>query len=298
MQNQQANLDESSPAPTVSPSLEARPRAPKAMVFTRFPLPSDRVPFQIHFEILARFVTHSRNGQEPIAADKIEGEGVPKQAAQMNVKFLTNVGLLKFDSKGLYLPSPETIRFVNAKTVGDDRARPILRSLIQSTWFAEIATSVLRMRPVVTDDALIGELALAAETNKEKKGPSLRVLVEYLVWSGIISRDEKGLSLGSDAFAASAETGSSTPPTPTSLSLPAAVTDRRPGVAPLTATEGGTWHIVQTEDFFLKVRSDPDIIEDLRDQLSLLSKKIQRLRAKQPGGNLALDAVEAPRSPK
>ena len=270
---------EDSPAPNRDGIVSKAPST-KSKVFSRYQLPSDRTPFSTHFDILSRFVTQSRYGAEAIGAEKVEGEGIPIQAAQMNVKFLTSVNLLKFDSKGLYLPSPETIRFINAKTVSDDRARPLLRSLIRPTWFAEIAVSVLRMRPIVTDDALIGELALAAETNKEKKGPALRVLVEYLVWSGVLSRDERGLAIGE----ADAETpGVATPGSeaPVSSDSPSGIGPaRRSGVSPPGPSEAGAWHIVQTEDFFLKVRSDPEIVEDVREQLSFLSKKIQRIRAK------------------
>lgn len=269
--------------PTAPPSPGPLPKAPaaKSKVFSKYQLPSDRTPFVTHFDILGRFVTQSRNGTEPVSADKVEGEGIPIQAAQMNVKFLTGLGLLKFESKGLYTPTPETIRFVNARTVDDDRARPILRSLVDRTWFAEIALGLLRTRPVVTDDALIGELALAAQTNREKKGPALRVLVEYLVWSGVIHRDERGLSQGD----ARSDAELPSDPVPSESASPPSIAgskqgDRYAGASDSLHGEGATWHIIQTEDYFLKVRSDLDVIEDVREQLALLTRKIERLRTR------------------
>lgn len=285
MQDQQSVLEPNPPSATTTLTPPARPRAPKTIVHSNYTLPSDRVPFSVHFEILSRFVTHSRNGQEAIAAERIEGGGVPKQAAQMNVKFLTSVGLLKFVSKGLYLPSQESIRFVNAKTVGDDRARPILREIVQPTWFAEIVTSVLRLRPVVTEEALIGELAMAAETNKERKGPALQVLVEYLLWSGILVKDEQGLRLADAAVAPSTSASGTAAPAAQEV-LPATTPHKVPGTSPPTSTEVGSWHIVQTEDYFLKVRSDLAVVQEVEDQLTLLTKKIQRLRS-----TAAVDAV-------
>lgn len=271
-----------------------RQRPPKTKIFTRYPLPSERTPFSTHFDILSRFVTHSRNGVEAISAERVEGSGVPVQAAQMNVKFFVSVGLLKFDSKGLYVPGPETVRFVNAKTVGEDRARPILRALIAGSWFADTAHSVLRTRAVVTDDDLVSELAIAAETNKEKKGLALRVLVEYLVWCGILLRDERGLSLAEGASA----TGPSADPNlvaPVAVaSAPKAQGERLPGVTAPSVSDAGSWHIVQTEDFFLKVRSDPEVIAEVSEQLTLLSKKVERLRAK--GAAPSAAAVLAPAS--
>jgi len=284
----QANeqTEASSQGPNViSPVRAAR----RIRTFSKHPLPSDRTPFASHLEILRRFVTHSRNGQEPIAAEKVEGEGVPVQAAQMNVRFLADTGLLRFHSKGLYVPSPDTIRFVNALSVGEDRAQPILRSILLPTWFVEVATAVLRTRPVVTEDQLVGELALAAETDRGRKGPALQVLVEYLVTSGLISRDDSGtLSLAEGSSGATVSATGPLAPAAELDSSPRAEVEGRPGVAPLRASDSGMWHIIQTEDYFLKVRSDPDIIEDLRDQLMLLTKKIDRIRAKsgttQPAG--------------
>lgn len=280
MQSTQGAEESTSSPTTQGPSSSARPSSPKAKVFSRYPLPSERTPFTTHFDILNRFVAHSRNGQEPIKAEKVEGEGIPVQAAQMNVRFLEAVGLLRFDSKGLYLPASETVKFVNAKTVSDERARPILRAIIRSAWFSEIATNVLRTRPGLTDDELVGELALAAQTNKEKKGPALRVLVEYLVWSGIVARDNGALFLAEAAPALSSAAGGASAPTPGVETLTTPSTENRRAGPGNISRESGAWHIVQTEDYFLKVRSDSEVVEELRDQLSLLTKKIERLRSR------------------
>jgi len=61
---------------------------------------------------------------------RVEGEGVPTQASQLNVRFLKSIGILKTADRGRYLPTPEAIRFISARTVGDDKARPILAALI------------------------------------------------------------------------------------------------------------------------------------------------------------------------
>ncbi len=45
-------------------------------------------------------------------------------------------------------------------------------------------------------------------------------------------------------------------------------------------SQASGWHTVQTEDLYLKVRSDPDVLADLRAYLDLLDKKIERLEAK------------------
>jgi hypothetical protein len=261
----------------------------RTRVHSKYTLPSDRHPFPVHFEILRRFVTHTRSGAEPIPAERVEGEGIPVQAASMNVRFLSSIGLLKFDSKGLYLPTPEAIRFVNAKSVGDDRARPILRDVLKSAWFSELAVTVLQTQPLMTEDQFIGELALAAETDKTRKEPSLRVILELLVYSGILSRDERGLSLGEGS-------GPSSPSANgagfSSLARAGPPSDTRSSVSPDRSTEQPGWHVVQTEDYYLKVRSDPAVIDELTDQIELMKRKIARLRAKTGGDSDSLPKSE------
>jgi hypothetical protein len=242
---------------------EKRGRKAKPRTYSRYVLPSDRHTFRVHFEVMRRFVTLSRNGAEAVRASRVEGEGVPIQAASMNVRFLRDIGLLTVRGRGQYVPTPEAIRFVNALSVGQNRAAPILRALVAPTWFAELAESLFATRPVMSEDDFISELALAAETDKSVKEPALRVILEYLVYTGIVERDEKGLSL-----AAKASTGEALRPTHDS-----------------SATEGMAqevpgWHILQTEDFYVKVRSDPDAFQDLKDYLEPLERKLWRLHQK------------------
>lgn len=258
-----------------SDGTEGQKSQPKSRVFSRYPLPSDRHPFTVHFEILRRFVAYGRT--QPVTAERVEGEGVPIQAASMNVRFMSSVGLLKFESKGLYSPSPDTIRFVNARSVSDERARPIMKGILGGSWFAQSAADLLRSLPIVTEDQLVGELALASETDKSKKGPALEILVEYLVYSGIVVRGEKGLALGDSSSGQLApETGASNGPGFDSrdTSTPDAAAPALSRVSPSSDSAG--WLVVQTEDFYLKVRSDPTAIEYVEDQLSLLRKKLAR----------------------
>lgn len=280
---------ESSPASTSQP----RPSAPRTRVHSKYLLPSDRHSFGAHFEILKRFVTHSRNGAEPIAAEKVEGEGIPVQAASMNVRFMASVGLLRFDSKGLYVPTPEVVRFISAKSVSDDRARPILRGILTSSWFAELAAGILRTQPFITEEQMVGELAIATETDKARKAPALRILIEYLVFAGILSRDERGLSLATDVDSelSSGPLGDGRGGTRASESSPT-MADARPSPSAQVLGEGLGWHIVQTEDYYLKVKSDPAVVDELTDQLDLIRKKITRLRSKS-----TVDASPPPERP-
>lgn len=237
-------------------------------------LPSNRNPFQVHFDVLRRFVTMARNG-EGVQAASVEGNGVPVQAASMNVRFMRSIGLLTATERGKYAPTPEAVRFINARTVSDERARPILAGLIGQSWFAELARSIFATAPLLSEDQFIGELALAAQTDRSKEEPALRVLLEYLVFAGIVTRDERGLSLGPQA------SGQTPPPMQSEPSLAPAGVPTRAATSERLAAEVPGWHVIQTEDFYVKVRSDLGVLQDLIDYLGPLRKKIERIRSAQ-----------------
>lgn len=238
--------------------------------FSRYVLPSNRHIFQVHFDVLRRFVTLGRNGG--VAASKVEGEGVPTQAASMNVRFMRSIGLLTVAERGMYVPTQEAIQFINAKSVSDEKARPILAALISKTWFADLAISLFRTEPIMSEDKFIGELALAAQTDKTKEQVALRTILEYLIYAGIVVRDERGLSLGSSTVSGASEQGLADTAQP-AIATPSDV--RQPE---RTTSEPTGWHIIQTEDFHVRVKSDIDVVDDLIAHLETLKKKISRLK--------------------
>lgn len=265
------------PSPTSSVP-EARPRTPRPRTYSKHVLPSNRHPFSVHFEVLKRFVTQTRNGAEGMPASKIEGNGIQVQAASMNVRFMRSIGLLTVTDRGLYIPTPEAIRFVRARSVGDDRARPVLASLLSTTWFADLAQRLLNTQPVMAEDRLLGELALAAETDKTKEEPALRVVLDYLIYAGIVNRDERGLTLGSGPGAAAPSHALEAGASPEFVPGPVMA---GPAAAPVAEkAEAPGWHILTTEDFHVRIRSDPDVVEDLLAHLGTLQRKIMRVRAR------------------
>jgi len=251
---------------TEEPSVEERaPPRKKERTYSVHVLPSNRHPFLVHFDILRRFVTLGRNG-EGVAAVQVEGSGIPVQAASMNVRFLRSIGLLTAPERGKYAPTQEAIRFVNARSVSDERAKPILASVIANAWFADLARSIFNTQPIMSEDQFLGELAIAAQTDKTREEPALRVILEYLVYAGLVTRDERGLSFGSIASGSQAS------------SEEAIATAAEPRLALERTADVGGWHVIQTEDFSVKVRSSLDVVQDLVDHLETVKKKIKRLR--------------------
>jgi len=279
--------------PTPERAIVRKTRAP-----TKFPLPSERIPFELHFEVLRRFQTATGNGKEAVPATAVEGGGLRQQAAQLNTGFLTAVGLLTEDERGKFKPSQEAIAFLVTRSANEDRARPILRALLEAQWFTETAKIVLASKPVVSEQELCQELAIAAATDASRKGGAMKVLVDYLAYSGIVRRTEQGLVLGplplvTPPAAAPAErvqpesrTGTPVPHVvfrPPQIALGVQPQPMPPGVtigfgiAPVPGTMLA-WRTIQTDDFLIRIRPDLAVIADARDHLDLLEKKLRQAK--------------------
>ena len=249
-------------------SKKEKPRVLSAEV-----LPSDRHPFPTHFEVVKRFVTLSHNGNQPIDASRVEGEGIPIQAGSLNVRFLRTIGLLATADRGLYLPTPEAMRFVSARSVNDAKARPILKKLLEGKWFAETARSYLSPTDPIGEDVFLGELAIAAQTDKEKREQALHVIVEYLEYAGIVKRTDNGLLLATDQVIDQMTDLVRSP-----VGITSAPTQAQSLSANLSppVPENPAWQVLQTEDFYLRIKPDLTAIQDLTDHLNLIRRKIAR----------------------
>ena len=311
------SMDNNTAGGAPPPQDAERPPTRKTRTPTKFPLPSDRVSFGRHFDVLGGFMAASRNGKEPVSAVSVEAGGLPAQSAQLNTGFLVSIGLLEEPERGKFRPSPEAMRLLVARSVSDDRAGPLLRGLLENSWFAEAARGLLARKPAVSEEDLVAELTLAAGTDAGRKADALRVLIDYLGYAGIVMRTEHGLVAGSPAASGNlqATTTSPTPKLAYGFSPEAARFMPSAGVAPMAPPEttvrsffapsgvmpgGGTtvrfnlgplatppdaeWRIIQTNDFYVKVRPSPEAVADLRDHLELLDRRLRQAeKAAGPG---------------
>jgi hypothetical protein len=265
--------------------MESEPKAPENATETnersalrrvkapsRYVLPSERFAFQTHMDVMRRYLTASANGKEAVAASKVEGNGLATQSAQLNAAFLAEIGMLERVSPGVFKTTPAALSFITALSVSPDRARPILRDQLDGKWFSEAARNALQGHPVLTDKELQGELAIAAQTPLDKKAGALAVIIEYLLFAGILNRTPEGITLGNGVAG-----GPSVGPAGESPLLPAhAGGPSDPGAPqPPTGPSAG-WETMQSNDFFVRVRATQEAVDDLRDVLKILEKKIKR----------------------
>lgn len=88
------------------------------------------------------------------------------------------------------------------------------------------------------------------------------MILEYLVYSGIVMRDERGLSLSSAG--------------PRTTELPVGPPAGAEEISEKSAPELQGWHMIQTEDFVVRVKSDLAVVGDLKSYLTTLENKIKR----------------------
>lgn len=270
-QELQPNQEVAQPAKTLAVAGVRRPRIPSTHI-----LPSERFPFQVHLQLIRRFVQMS-GGSAPIAPAKVdEAPDIPAQAAVLNARFLADIKLLRREETG-YIPTPEAVRISSCLSISEDRARPLLGELLRQSWFAEAARTVLQQPGPHTVDQLILELAFVAETDLAKKKPAMQVLVDYLVFGQILSKDGGNVSIHGGGQTPDQEPPAIVPPVhPSNSEVPAVTPAPAGGARPTSPGATTPWLAMTTDDFALKIRPDLTALADLRDHLGILEKKIQR----------------------
>jgi predicted transcriptional regulator len=85
-------------------------------VFTRlnYPLPSYKLSFEKHFEIIKAFVELSKGGERPVSWGDFKGlVSVDSHYVSANMKFFESIGLIRTaeKEKGKYYPTEEAVKF-------------------------------------------------------------------------------------------------------------------------------------------------------------------------------------------
>jgi hypothetical protein len=170
-------------------------------------LPSDRLAFEKQVAALRAFaVVYEANGGKPVTNDEA-GKIINMSGKTVVVTngFFSDVRLLlrQKDCPAL-IPSPETLAYYKAFEWDPKAAGEKLRPVFEKCWFSEALVPRLKFRPYDEGEAL-SVLAEACSAAKEYE-PRLRVLLDYMVFAGVIARDGTQIkSVGSKAPEATPE---------------------------------------------------------------------------------------------
>jgi hypothetical protein len=241
-----------------APSFGGVPHSARTYHMTTHPLPAEGFPLSVHFDILRRFMSVSRNGVEPVTPLSVEGGDVPEGAAQLNAAFLSDTGLLIEEAAGKFKPTPLAMQFINTKLADEERGRRLLRTVVAKLWFGRAAAAFLQRNPNADGPQLGNALLKEADASAAGGRAKVAVLQEYLVYTGLTAG-----RAGSESQTAGAP-----------VSPPRAV--RRPGKPVNTGKpEDSGWRVLSTDDFDLRIRPDPAAVRRLRKHLELLEEEIR-----------------------
>jgi hypothetical protein len=128
----------------------------------------------------------------------------PTTVAMMNA-FLVDTGIIQKAESGNFIPSSEAIDCARMFQINQDRAWPKLAPLLESSWFGEEIVAKLRVRTMSENEA-IEDLAELANAEKDHL-PQLKVALDFLEKTGVISREGGQIKLVSHAQRAGSATG-------------------------------------------------------------------------------------------
>jgi hypothetical protein len=214
----------------------------------------------------------SRNGVEPVAPEAAEGEGVPAGAARENAAFLSDLGFLIEEKPGQFKPTAVAMQLVNTQLADEQRGRRLLRSIVAKTWFARSVAAALRNEPGVTprEEDLAAALVSAAHLAAGQDEAPVRVLVQYLEYTGILQLPERQPVQPASPSGAIPATSTNAVPSARARS----VSPHKPQ-AVVSADETEGWETVQTSEFSLRILPSSAAVKRLRKQLDLLEQKLQ-----------------------
>jgi hypothetical protein len=153
-------------------------------------LPSDRLAFEKQVAALRAFaVVYEANGNKPVTNEDA-GKIINMSGNTVVVTngFFSDVRLLSRQKDGpALIPSAETLAYYKAYEWDPSTAGEKLRPVFERCWFSEVLVPRLKFRPYEEREALT-VLAEACSAAKEYE-PRLQVLLDYMVFAGVVLRD-------------------------------------------------------------------------------------------------------------
>ena len=174
-------------------------KAKRAITKLKHPLPSYRLAFDKHFEIIKAYVVASNEGNKAISwKDLTKIVSVNPSLVSANNKFFQDLGLIREAEKqrGKYYPTKNAVDFSKIRDWDEDKAKNILRELILKSWFWESTRQLLEVRKKVSEKELLGKLGIDSGADPKKHLPSLKVIVEYLKYVELICEEDGTITYG------------------------------------------------------------------------------------------------------
>lgn len=109
-----------------------------------------------------------------------------------NNNFMTSLGLLeRSKERGKHIPTEICLDLANTiKWKDENEVKSILRSILVNTWFYKSAKNVLEVQKSADIETLIKKIGKDANADPKKHYKSLKILIEYLKFAGLIEEKD------------------------------------------------------------------------------------------------------------
>jgi hypothetical protein len=167
---------------------ESRPRLEPTQ-----PLPTDRIHFDNQLKFLQAYASASNQGSKPVTNEDV-ALAVSMKASTVSLanNFFVKIGFLQRSGRE-YLPAKEVLDYKLALEWDSPTAAHKLAPIVERSWFGQALKPMLDLRSMEESEA-ISILAQRATAPKEYRG-QLKTLIDYMVVSGMVSREGSMLSL-------------------------------------------------------------------------------------------------------
>ncbi|MGY1602383.1 hypothetical protein [Geodermatophilus sp. SYSU D00815] len=155
-------------------------------------LPTDRLSFEKQVEALRAIAQISGSGRRPVTAEEISSTlGLRGNTGGLSNKFFRDTGWIEPHSRGTYVPTEELLSFHQQLAVdptAEAAAKEYLLHAARSSWYwQEIADMV--QGAGVRETAVMFKLVKAAGASPDDHKSQLALIIEWLIWLGLVHRD-------------------------------------------------------------------------------------------------------------
>jgi hypothetical protein len=163
-----------------------KPRADLA-----YELPGRSTNYEYIKEVMLHYMVESNKGEKALGAKDFDVDllGFPDSHFTENYKFLTEMGLLTFVSKGKYIPTQKGVEFGELVSIDEeDKAKNILREIIYNSWISAALQKITTIKhsTIIPSDIVKQSLANSANANSNASKKRIDVLISFLEALGIL----------------------------------------------------------------------------------------------------------------
>lgn len=179
----------------VIPDANRQIRKKRIVTSTLHPLPHKSSNIEQHLKIIKAYAIATNDGDKPAMYKDFKdfGLGFHHTYVSANNKFLEDLGLIESTkTHGKYIPSKLALEYLKLIDWNqEENALTILKKLVMDSWFWKSTKQILLMQEDgVEENVILNKLGVDSEANREKHMGSLRLLLHYLEYVELITKDE------------------------------------------------------------------------------------------------------------